>query len=89
MKELNENINIKELNDGELEQVVGGYKVGDTVQCSANMVAYCSNCGRLQKITMLPSPAYAVCWTEKRSIGSSGNAAAISPASSKRRFWVK
>ena len=49
MKELNENINIKELNDRDLEQVVGGYKVGDTVQCSPDMIAYCSNCGRLLK----------------------------------------
>ncbi len=38
-----------ELNDEELEQVVGGYGVGDTVRCSSDMIAYCPNCGRLLK----------------------------------------
>ena len=36
-----------ELNDEELESVVGGYSVGDTVTCSADRISYCSNCGRL------------------------------------------
>ena len=40
---------IDELNDAELNQVVGGYDVGDTVRCSATEIAYCSNCGRLLK----------------------------------------
>ena len=38
-----------ELNDEELETVVGGYGVGDTVICSHDDIAYCSNCGRLLK----------------------------------------
>ncbi len=38
-----------ELNDEELDTVVGGYGVGDTVLCSYGDIAYCSNCGRLLK----------------------------------------
>ena len=38
-----------ELNDDELDNVVGGYGVGDTVTCSADAISYCSNCGRLLK----------------------------------------
>jgi len=38
-----------ELNDEELETVVGGYGVGDTVLCSHADIVYCSNCGRLLK----------------------------------------
>ena len=38
-----------ELNDEELGNVVGGYGVGDTVICSHDDIAYCSNCGRLLK----------------------------------------
>lgn len=48
MTDLNKN-NPVELNDVELEQVVGGYSVGDTVRCSHDAIAYCSNCGRLLK----------------------------------------
>ena len=48
MTELNKNISV-ELNDDELDQVVGGYGVGSTVTCSADAIAYCSNCGRLLK----------------------------------------
>lgn len=49
MTEFENNITPAELNDEELTQVVGGYKIGDTVRCSADMIAYCSNCGRLLK----------------------------------------
>ena len=38
-----------ELNDNELEQVVGGHNIGDTVRCSHDAIAYCANCGRLLK----------------------------------------
>ena len=38
-----------ELNDEELDSVVGGYGVGDTVRCSHADIVYCSNCGRLLK----------------------------------------
>ena len=38
-----------ELNDDELDLVVGGYGVGDTVTCSKSAIEYCSGCGRLQK----------------------------------------
>lgn len=46
MTDLNKN-NPAELNDEELDQVVGGYGVGDTVRCSRSVVAYCPGCGRL------------------------------------------
>ena len=36
-----------ELNDEELDQVVGGYGVGDTVTCSKSAIDYCPKCGRL------------------------------------------
>lgn len=45
---MNDNMKF-ELNDDELENVVGGYGVGDTVCCSSSMIDYCSNCGRLLK----------------------------------------
>lgn len=38
-----------ELSDDELDTVVGGYGVGDTVRCSHADITYCSNCGRLLK----------------------------------------
>ena len=38
-----------ELNDEELDQVVGGYGIGDTVTCSYDRIDYCSGCGRLLK----------------------------------------
>lgn len=40
---------LSELNDEQLDAVVGGYGIGDTVQCSSDMISYCSNCGRLLK----------------------------------------
>ena len=40
MMEINKN-NPAELNDDELDQVVGGYGVGDTVRCSYSDIAYC------------------------------------------------
>lgn len=48
MNDLNKN-NPAELNDEELDQVVGGYGVGDTVCCSKDIVDYCPRCGRLLK----------------------------------------
>ena len=48
MTDLNKN-NPAELSDEELDQVVGGYDVGDTVTCSKNVIDYCPNCGRLLK----------------------------------------
>jgi len=38
-----------ELKDEELNAVVGGYGVGDTVICSRDEIDYCPNCGRLLK----------------------------------------
>ena len=38
-----------ESNDEELDKVVGGHGVGDTVICSKNAIDYCSSCGRLLK----------------------------------------
>lgn len=38
-----------ELSDDELDAVVGGYGVGDTVTCSRDVIDYCPNCGRLLK----------------------------------------
>ena len=49
MTDINKNIANTELNDEELDQVVGGYNIGDTVICSYNDIAYCANCGRLLK----------------------------------------
>lgn len=51
---MHENMNsieqgITELNDDQLETVVGGYSIGDTVRCSHSDIVYCSNCGRLLK----------------------------------------
>ena len=36
-----------ELNDEQLDQVVGGYGVGDTVTCTKSAIEYCEGCGRL------------------------------------------
>lgn len=38
-----------ELNDEELDQVIGGYGVGDTVTCSKDQIDYCPKCARLLK----------------------------------------
>lgn len=48
MTDLNKN-NPVELNENELDQVVGGHGVGDKVICSASDIVYCSKCGRLLK----------------------------------------
>lgn len=40
-------MNKYELNDDELDTVVGGYGVGDTVQCKSSTIKYCSKCGKL------------------------------------------
>ena len=48
MTDLNKNTHA-ELNDEELDQVVGGVSIGDTVLCSHSDIVYCSNCGRLLK----------------------------------------
>ena len=48
MNDLNKNLPA-ELDDDELDQVVGGHSIGDTVCCSADAIAYCANCGRLLK----------------------------------------
>ena len=48
MTDLNKNTPA-ELNDEELDQVVGGVSIGDTVLCSHSDIVYCSNCGRLLK----------------------------------------
>lgn len=42
MTDLNKNTPA-ELNDEELDQVVGGVSIGDTVLCSHNDIVYCSN----------------------------------------------
>ena len=49
MTDLNKKINPTELNDEDLETVVGGVSIGDTVLCSHNDIVYCANCGRLLK----------------------------------------
>lgn len=36
-----------ELNDDELDTVVGGYSVGDKVRCNRWSVEYCPQCGKL------------------------------------------
>ena len=36
-----------ELEDTELDVVVGGYSVGDTVRCKSLTVQYCAGCGKL------------------------------------------
>ena len=36
-----------ELNDAELENVVGGVSVGDRVKINTRMVQYCEGCGKL------------------------------------------
>ena len=38
-----------ELNDEEMDKVVGGYNISDTVLCSHDDIVYCSNCDRLLK----------------------------------------
>lgn len=42
MTDLNKNTPA-ELNGEELDQVVGGVSIGDTVLCSRNDIVYCSN----------------------------------------------
>ena len=36
-----------ELNDEELEKVVGGFEIGDHVRANARMIRYCPGCGKL------------------------------------------
>ena len=48
MTDLDKNISA-ELSDEELDRVVGGVSIGDTVLCSHADIVYCSNCGRLLK----------------------------------------
>jgi len=36
-----------ELNDEELDKVVGGYGVGDTVRMESRQIRYCPGCGQL------------------------------------------
>ena len=36
-----------ELDDNELDAVVGGYSIGDRVLCKSQMVQYCPRCGKL------------------------------------------
>lgn len=38
---------IEELNDDELDSVVGGISVGDTIHIRRGRVEYCPTCGRL------------------------------------------
>ena len=40
---------ISELSEDQLDQVVGGHSIGDTVTCSYDRIDYCSGCGRLLK----------------------------------------
>lgn len=40
---------ISELTDDQLDTVVGGYGIGDTVTCSLAAIAYCPNCAALLK----------------------------------------
>ena len=42
-----ENKDLRELTEEELENVSGGYSVGDVVRIRNNMVVYCNNCGAL------------------------------------------
>ena len=48
MTDLNKNTPV-ELNDEELDTVVGGVSIGDTVHCWNVDIAYGSNCGSLLK----------------------------------------
>ena len=36
-----------EMNDAELEKVVGGFNIGDHVVANARMIRYCPGCGKL------------------------------------------
>ena len=38
-----------ELNDDELDAVVGGYDIGTTVHCRSSTIKYCKSCGRLMQ----------------------------------------
>ena len=40
---------LSELNDDQLDTVVGGYSIGDKVLCSYDSIRYCPGCGRLLK----------------------------------------
>ncbi len=40
-------IEIKELDDDQLDAIVGGYAIGDVVRCQKYTVEYCSRCGQL------------------------------------------
>lgn len=42
-----ENITQYELNDDELDNVNGGYSVGDVVRVRSHQINYCQKCGRL------------------------------------------
>lgn len=51
---MSENLNvnengISELTDDQLDTVVGGYGIGDTVTCSLHTIEYCPNCATLLK----------------------------------------
>ena len=39
--------NIQELNDDQLNQIVGGVSVGDVVQLRSNVIQYCPRCAKL------------------------------------------
>lgn len=38
---------IRELNDEQLEEIVGGVEIGQTVQIKSTKIDYCPNCGKL------------------------------------------
>ena len=52
-----------EMTDEELEQVVGGFSVGERVKVSSHMICYCPGCGKLQ--TVAYGTVVATHWYEK------------------------
>ena len=46
---MEENMKI-ELNDEELENVVGGFSVGDRVRSNSRTIQYCPNCGKVSMV---------------------------------------
>lgn len=45
--EVNDFEGVQELDDDQLDHVVGGYSVGDVVTCNKWSIEYCPRCGKL------------------------------------------
>lgn len=53
-----------EMTDEELDQVVGGFSVGDRVKVNSSMICYCPGCGKLHMVAC--GTVVATMWYEKR-----------------------